>query len=195
MILRGLSFATHPSRQNTRGAPKRRPAVPQVVFIPHIANLLRFFSSFLFFLSPYLPATALPAPYRHTFLTITTVYPLRGQGSLPPPSSLVSPAKRRAIRQPYRNESSPHSVQTPQQIFLRDIRLPARLVVRFGCTRSSLSLSIGDLTPSPYQPDTSRVNRISPDRLFLSYPVACRATRSLISIGECRARRTWPLRA
>lgn len=64
--------------QSTRGALKRRPVVPRVViivFIPHIANLLRSFTSFLLFLSPYLPAMPLPVPLRHIFLTVKTVYP------------------------------------------------------------------------------------------------------------------------
>lgn len=64
--------------QSTRGALKRRPVVPRVViivFIPHIANLLRSLTSFLLFLSPYLPAMPFPVPLHHTILTVKTVYP------------------------------------------------------------------------------------------------------------------------
>lgn len=62
---------------STRGALKRRLVVPQVViivFIPHIANLLCSSSSYLLFLSPYLPAMPLSVPLRHTIPTVKTVY-------------------------------------------------------------------------------------------------------------------------
>ena len=75
------------------------------------------------------------------------------------------------------------------------MRLPVRLVARSGCALSFLFLSIGVLAQSFHRCEVISDNRISPDRLFLIYPVACRATRSLISIGKRRARRAWPLRA
>lgn len=106
----------------------------------------------------------------------------------------VSAASGHGTHRQYHFEPSPHFVQTPRQIFLRGMRLPVRLVARFGCARSFLFLPIGFLTLSIHRGDVISDNRISPDRLFWSHPVACRATRSLISIGERRARRTWPLR-
>lgn len=159
-----------------------------------MANLLRSLSSFLLFLPVYLSAVALPTPYCHTILTVTTVYPLRVQTLPLPLHSFVCAAKRRTPSQPNRILSSPHSVQTPQQIFLRGIYLPVRLVARFGCACSFLSLSIGDLAQSLHRRDTLLDSKISSDRLFLTYPVACRATRCLISIGKRRARRAQKVR-
>lgn len=71
--------------QSTRGAPKKRHVVPLVViivFIPHVANLLRSSSSFLLSLSPCLPVMLLPVSLRHIILTVKTVYPPSGRPSL-----------------------------------------------------------------------------------------------------------------
>lgn len=177
------------------GATKRRPSVKQVVFITHIANPHRPIYPFRSFLPFYLPASPLPVPSRHIILTAVMVYPSPRSTRQRQPKPTISAVLRYYSLQHPNTEPPPQHVQTPRKITLFDNHLPARLSARLGLNHSFTPIPernpVLSTCRSAFIPD----NQISSDRLFSTYPVACRATRCPISIGERRARRTWPLRA
>lgn len=189
---RGIAraFLLLPSTQPyTRGAPKRRPAARHLVIIPHIAKQ-----------KPCFTPLCLSCHYSCAFLTYLRHrprYPHHRQG-IPihitrpdlQPQIPIAPATRHT---PRRQTASTTRSNSPQNLPVPGLptcassnphclHLPAQHIAKRDSLLSSCRLAI--------IPD----KQISPDWLFLTYPVACRATRCLISIGERRARRTWPLR-
>lgn len=109
-------------------------------------------TAFLFIL--FIILVPLPASHAATCVVVP-YYPHRQNGLSTMHHALspllhhfVSAASGHGTHRQYHFEPSPHFVQTPRQIFLCKMRLPVRLVVRSGCVRSSLFLSIGVLALS-----------------------------------------------
>lgn len=100
----------------------------------------------------YLSAVALPAPYRHTILTLAVVYPQHGQT----PVIILAPSFPQLTHtMPSLFVSavpSPHFIQIPRQIFLRFICLPVRLTSRYRSCRSFRAIALRNPALYAYLP-------------------------------------------
>lgn len=172
----------------TRGAPKKAPRSKTPCYPPPYRKAKSPVSALLS-----IPA---PLPARYPLTCAAPPHNSHRRGGLPTtrqnPRTQPSPQLRATLPVA---KPPPQLVQTPRKIYPLDNHLPMRLSTRLYPTRLTAPISRRNTTLPACHSGFFPTSQKPPDWLFLTHPVACRATRRLISIGKRRARRTWPLRA